>query len=153
MKVCVAGTFNVIHKGHTQLLRRAFELGDEVFIGLTSDEMAEASRGVGVQSYDVREKNLVAEAQRLSGGKRFHIIRLSDPHGPAAIGNYDAIIVSKETEHVARGINDVRMRKGLKELEVIVIKMVLADDGKPVTSTRVLRGEIFADGTTSQQGP
>ncbi|MCK5038653.1 MAG: adenylyltransferase/cytidyltransferase family protein, partial [Thermoplasmata archaeon] len=37
-KVAVAGTFNVFHKGHRQLLARAFEIGDYIHIGLTSDE-------------------------------------------------------------------------------------------------------------------
>ena len=146
MKVCVAGTFNVIHKGHTLLLEKAFEVGDEVFVGLTSDVMAESFRGVSVQSYDVREKNLVDEAQRLSKGKKFHITQITDVYGPAVIGNYDAIVVSEETEHKAQDINEVRKRKGLKELKVIVIEMVLSDDGKPISSTRVLRGEISANG-------
>ncbi|KYK29592.1 MAG: hypothetical protein AYK23_01640 [Candidatus Proteinoplasmatales archaeon SG8-5] len=146
MKVCVAGTFNVIHKGHTELLRKAFEEGEEVFIGLTSDEMAESLRVVSVQSYVVRERHLIDEAQRLSGGKRFHIVRITDEHGPAAAGNYDAIIVSKETESTAADINDVRKMKGLKQLKIITIDMILADDGKPVSSTRILRGEITADG-------
>ncbi len=40
----VAGTFNVIHEGHMALLRRAFQLGDRVLIGITSDEMAAQGR-------------------------------------------------------------------------------------------------------------
>ena len=146
MKVCVAGTFNVIHEGHTRLLEKAFEVGEEVFIGLTSDEMAKSLREVSVQDYDVRERHLIDEAQRLSGGKRFHIVRIIDDHGPAVTDNYDAIVGSKETEDRARDINEVRKKKGLKELKIIAIDMVLADDGDPVSSTRVLRGEITTDG-------
>lgn len=149
MKVCVAGTFNVIHSGHRRLLEKAFEIGGEVFIGLTSDEMAGSSRGVAVQSYEVREKNLIEEAQQLSGGKRFHITQITDVYGSAVVGNYDAIVVSKETEENALAINEVRKRQGLKELGIIVIGMVLADDGKPVSSTRILCGEICSDGSGS----
>ena len=36
----VAGTFDVLHEGHKALIRRAFEVGDKVFIGMTSDRMA-----------------------------------------------------------------------------------------------------------------
>ena len=146
MKVCVAGTFNVIHKGHTSLLEKAFEVGDEIFIGLTSDLMARSFRDVGIQSFDVREKNLAEAAQRLSGGKRFHITQINDVYGPAAVGDYDAIVVSEETERNAIEINKARRRQGLKELDIIVIDMVLADDAKPVSSTRILRGEIGVDG-------
>ena len=40
MKTAVAGTFNVIHDGHKALFARAFELGTEVCVGITSDAMA-----------------------------------------------------------------------------------------------------------------
>ena len=146
MRVCVAGTFNVIHEGHIQLLKKAFEVGEEIFIGLTSDEMAGTFRDLSVQRYEEREKNLVNEVQRLSGGKKYHIAQITDVYGPVAVGNYDAIVVSEETKHKAEGINEVRRRKGLKELEIIVIKMVTADDGKPISSTRILRGEITPEG-------
>jgi len=142
MKVCVAGTFNVIHDGHRRLLEKAFEIGNEIFIGLTSDEMAKSRRDVIVQRYELREKNLSKLARGLCRGKRFRITRIDDDYGPAAAGNYDAIVVSEETKAKARGINEARKSQGLKELEIIVIGMVLAKDGKPVSSTRILEGEI-----------
>ncbi len=43
-RVAVAGTFDVLHDGHLALLRRAFEVGDEVVVGITSDEMASRNR-------------------------------------------------------------------------------------------------------------
>ena len=43
MKVCVGGTFNYLHKGHRDLISKAFEIAGKdgsVLIGLTSEEMA-----------------------------------------------------------------------------------------------------------------
>ncbi len=40
MIAAAAGTFNILHEGHKALLDRAFEIGDEAFIGITSDAMA-----------------------------------------------------------------------------------------------------------------
>ena len=37
-KVATGGTFDHIHAGHRRLLEKSFEVGEEVVIGLTSDE-------------------------------------------------------------------------------------------------------------------
>jgi len=36
-KIITYGTFDVIHSGHINLLKRARELGDELYVGLSSD--------------------------------------------------------------------------------------------------------------------
>ena len=42
--VAVAGTFDVLHDGHKALLKRAFEVGNRVYVGITSDRMASEGR-------------------------------------------------------------------------------------------------------------
>ncbi|MCK4757565.1 MAG: phosphopantetheine adenylyltransferase [Thermoplasmata archaeon] len=145
-KVAVAGTFNVFHKGHMALLEKAFEIGDYIHIGLTSDEMANRYRNVVVESYELREQRLMDEALKLSDGKSFTITEINDPFGPAATYNYDAIVVSKNTREMADAMNWAREKSGLKPLEIVEIDIVLAEDGKPIASTRVIIGEINLDG-------
>jgi pantetheine-phosphate adenylyltransferase len=141
MKVCVAGTFNRIHKGHITLLTTAFEVGDEVFIGLTSDEMAKSGRSVPVLDYGSREKNLTEAAAELSCGKPFRIVKIQDEIGPAAFEEYDAIVVSSQTLVTAKEINEARASNGLYPLDIIEIEMVLADDGTPISATRIIQNE------------
>ena len=140
VKVCLGGTFNVIHEGHLALLARAFAEGDEVYVGLTSDIMAARRKNVPVQDYGTRLKNLTEALSRLSKGKRFRIFQLDDGIGPAARDNYDVIVVSKETKKGAEKINRLRTRGGLRPLKIAVIDMVLVK-GKPISSTRIIRGQ------------
>ena len=42
--VALGGTFEIIHKGHLELLRKAFSISSNVIIGLTSDDFAEKKR-------------------------------------------------------------------------------------------------------------
>ncbi len=112
-----------------------------MFIGLTSDEMAARSRDVRVLDYKTREKNLREIVSSFSGDKEFHILIIEDELGPATYEDYDAIIVSSETKDTAGRINEVRASNGLYPLVIIEIDMVLADDGEPLTSTKLLQGE------------
>jgi pantetheine-phosphate adenylyltransferase len=145
-KVCVGGTFNVIHGGHLALLKKAFESGDEIFIGLTSDAMAKQGRNVPVRTYASRKKSLLAALNKLPYKRKFHIIRLDDKYGPAVVGDYDTILVSRFTRNAAEKINRKRKENGLRPLEILEIELVMAEDGKPITSTRVISGEISENG-------
>ena len=140
VKVCLGGTFNVIHDGHLALLSRAFAEGDELFVGLTSDAMATKRRSIPVQDYDTRLKNLTEALSKLCKGKRFWIFQIDDELGPAIRENYDVIVVSEETLAGAEKINRARTANGLKPLRIKVIDMVLAQ-GTPISSTRIIRGQ------------
>ena len=54
----------------------------------------------------------------------------------------EAIVVSEETAPKAEELNRLRAQRGLRPLELVVIPMVLAEDGKPISTTRIRAGEI-----------
>jgi pantetheine-phosphate adenylyltransferase len=143
--VALGGTFDIIHKGHIALLTLAFSISKYVIIGVSSDKFAIA-RGKGIiNNYDMRINNLKNALKNYDN--RYTIIRLDDDFGPALHrDDIEALIVSKETEEKGRILNRLRKEHGLKELEIIVIDMVLASDGKPISSTRIKRGEIDTEG-------
>lgn len=139
-KVAVGGSFDVLHIGHAALLDAAFNAGEFVLIGLTSNEMLEKD----IAPFEERKKGIV---ECLEGRKNYDITLLNDPLGPAASDEtIEAIVVSAETEPRALEINEIRKKRGFKTLEIISIPLVLASDGKPISSTRVKRGEIDRDG-------
>ncbi len=145
MRVVVGGTFAYLHKGHMALLSKAFEIGDYVYIGLTTDEYVRRTKGhCGVPDYSSRERALMEFARGL--GKRFDIVPLNDRFGPATTGDFDAIVVSEETFPIAQEINRLRRASKLTPLSVIRIGYVLAFDSAPISASRIIKGEIDRDG-------
>ena len=143
--VALGGTFDIIHKGHIALLTLAFSISKYVIIGVSSDKFA-IERGKSIMNdYNTRVNNL--KNVLINYDNRYTIIRLDDDFGPALYrDDIEALIVSKETEEKGRILNRLRKENGLKELEIITIDMVLANDGKPISSTRIKRGEIDTEG-------
>jgi len=137
-KVAVGGTFDKFHEGHRLLVEKAFQIGEKVLIGVTSDEFG-GMKGE-IEPCNVRMSNLNILLKEHSD---YHLARLEEPYGPTIDDEtIDAIVVSPETEHTALKINEIRHEKGMKPLDIVTISMVLAQDGKPISSTRIRKGEI-----------
>ena len=72
---------------------------------------------------------------------------MEDSYGTTVFDDkFDAIVVSEETEPVAVEINEIRNSKGMLPLDIVVVSFVLADDGRPISSTRIRNGEINKKG-------
>jgi len=149
MNVALGGTFDPVHDGHRALFERAFALGD-VTVGLTDDDLASDTRHVEryVRPFDERKADLRAELEPLAEqhNRRFEIRPLAEPTGIAVEPRFDALVVSPETVDGAERINDLREEKGLEPLEIEVVDHVPADDGKRISSTRIVTGEIDRHG-------
>ncbi len=57
-KVITYGTFDVLHYGHINLLKRAKALGDYLIVGLSSDEFNEVKNKKSYYNYEQRKKIL-----------------------------------------------------------------------------------------------
>lgn len=144
-KIAVGGTFDKLHKGHEALLDAAFTMADEVLIGITSDDFASMKNHV-IEPCEVRITKLKSIIKPYN--KKYIIKKIMDSNGTAVTDkNLDAIVVSKETEKSAIEINKIRCENGLNPLDIIIIEWILADDGVPISSTRIRKGEIDQKGT------
>jgi pantetheine-phosphate adenylyltransferase len=155
MKVAIGGTFDPIHDGHRALLRKALKLGDDaVVVGLTSDELAPKTRPKPreVRPFGKRREDLLDELETLDEwGRDYRVERLEDPYGVASEDpGFDVLVVSPETEEGGERINEIRRERGYEPLEVVVVPHVMADDGKPISSTRVVEGVIDTSGNVLQ---
>lgn len=146
--VAVGGTFDELHKGHRALLMKAFEVGERVLIGLSSDEFArELRKPHKVASYEERLFALGRFLEVHGLSDRAEIVMLHHPYGVTLSGGcVEAIVVSRETESIAQEINGKRRARGLQPLEVVVIEMVPAEDHVPITTTRIRGGQIDREG-------
>lgn len=148
MRVCIGGTFNVVHKGHQRLIEQALSIaGSEgfVFIGVAINELVAQKKQV--KSFETRKNQLVEFIHQKKAVPTVVIEPIQDRFGPTLKQDFDVIVVSPETISVARKINKERQKKGKKQMKIVQIPFILADDGKPISSTRIMNGEINADGT------
>jgi len=147
-KVAVGGTFDELHKGHKALLGKAFEVGQKVVIGLTSDEfVSKLGKPHKTAPYGERLRELTAFLESLGLAGRFEIVPLHDPYGSTISGEgLEALVVSKETEKTALVINQRRQHAGLPPLKIFTVNMVPAENKTPISTTRIRRGEIDRNG-------
>ncbi len=145
--VATGGTFDEIHAGHIALLSRAFQTGEKVIIGVTSDEFAR-KRGKRLNhNFERRLENLKRMIRKEFGNVRYEIAKLNGDFGPAVTtGDVDALVASSETQAKGRLLNKMRAERGLKLLKIIEVDLVRAEDGSPISSTRIRAGEIDSRG-------
>jgi pantetheine-phosphate adenylyltransferase len=147
MKVCIGGTFNILHKGHKHLIKIAIKNTGKkgsLLIGLTSMDFAENKKNL--KSFEERKKNLENFLIEQGFLEYTTILTISDKYGPTIDEDFDAIVVSPETVKTAVKINFIRKEKGKKPLKIVKIPYVLAKDGLPISSSRIISKEIDKNG-------
>lgn len=142
-KVVVGGTFDRLHLGHKALLRRAFEVGRFVYIGLTSDEMVKnkpyAER---ILPYSHRLNDLLKFLD-VNGYQNYRIIKIHNALGFAVeFRELEAIVVSEETYKGALLINRIREEHGLKPLAIERIPLIRSGIGEKISSSLIRAGLI-----------
>lgn len=146
-KIALGGTFDILHRGHKKTLSQAFSLGEKVLIGLSTDQLAKSLKKYRVNSYNYRKIALEEFLDKQHFLNRAKIIPIADRFGVAHVDkDLDAIMVSRGVMPIVRKINQARESKGLKKLQIILIKKVKAENGKPISSRRIRSGKIDEEG-------
>jgi len=148
--VALGGTFDIIHKGHMALLTKAFSISSHVIIGLAGDELV-AKKGKNlINNYSKRLESLTSTIQQYFPNSSFTINKLENDFGPAAIeGTVDALVVSEETSSKGDILNKLRQKKNFPLVDVVIVPMVLAEDGSRISTTRIKKSEIDPEGNLS----
>jgi pantetheine-phosphate adenylyltransferase len=146
--VALGGTFDVLHAGHRQLLSEAFKLGDLVLIGVTSDQfVANLNKKHQVSSFSSRVRELKRFLKTRHWSSRARISGLYEPYGPATRRKkLEVLMITKGTLESGRRLNQLRRQNGLKPIDLHVVGLLKAADGKPISTTRIRNGEIDPQG-------
>lgn len=146
--VALGGTFDKLHKGHEKLLETAFTLAENVYIGLVKSEELLQNKELRerIDTYELREENLLTHLKTKSWYGRAHVFPLNDRYGIALEAYIDGIVVTPGNIPVGEEINKLRIENDLRELDLITIDLLLADDREIISSTRIRKGEIDREG-------
>lgn len=145
--VC-GGTFDLLHNGHKSFLTELFSKSEKVIIGLTSDSYTANIKGVEAENFKTREKHLINFINSLAVAAQYEIVEINDTYGSLLDRNFlpEAIAATKETQSGAEIVNEKRKELGLNELPILIFEMEKAEDGDPISSTRIRNGEIDREG-------
>jgi len=146
--VAVGGTFDRFHAGHRRLLETAFQVGEKVLVGLTSDELVRAlGKPHPVDPYAERERALRGFLKQRGLMERAEVVPLYDAYGLTTTDpSIEALIVTSKTAPAVDEINATRTSRGIRPLKPVMVAHVLAEDLKPISSTRIRAGEIDTEG-------
>ena len=148
--VAMGGTFDIIHKGHLTLLSTAFSISLKVIIGLTSDELAKKRGKKTLNNYEKRFTALMNTIKTNFPNRAFQISKLDNDFGPAVLEeNVQALVVSDETGNQGEILNQLRAEKNLSPVTIVIVPMVLAQDGSKISTTRIKNSEIDIQGNLS----
>ena len=146
--IATGGTFDILHKGHFTLLEKAFEVGRQVIIGISSDHYASIKKKKISNEYPIRLENLKRFIEDKFNKSNYSIYELNDFYGPTVLTkDVQAIVTTEGTKENCIKINELRKSKGLPQLEIIIVPLVKDQDGKVISSTRIREGEIDTNGT------
>lgn len=148
-QIACGGTFDLFHAGHKSFLRAVLDKADKVLLGITSEAYVKSFKdGNNIELFEFRRNAVQDFLNSIGVLDRVQISAIDDFYGPLLTNNFEvqAVAVTSQTKSMARDINQKRKENNLPELEIIVLPLKLADDGKVLSATRIRNGEINRGG-------
>lgn len=145
--LALGGTFDRLHRGHKAFLRFAFDIGERVSVGLTSDAMVVKMGKSNFLSFAKRKLELINFLRASGLLNRAKIIAIDDVYGNTLFEKtIDGIVVTSDSKNGATEINSKRRKIGLKPLAIINFDKVKSEDGRSLSSTLIRAGHINRNG-------
>ncbi|MEM0119990.1 MAG: pantetheine-phosphate adenylyltransferase [Thermoprotei archaeon] len=143
-RAALGGTFALIHRGHIRLFDEAARLNLPVTVGVTVEPLIRKYHDI--PGFEERRAR-VGVFFSSSYGVPVDVVGLHDHYGPVASDpSYTHIVTSEESLAYSCELSLVRVSRGMRPLQIVLVDTVRAFDGRPVSTTRILGGEIDAEG-------
>lgn len=146
----VGGTFDRFHKGHEKLIEIAAQNAKKITIGIATEELYKDKLfAKQIEPFNYRKNNVGDFLKKNGWHEKSKLIGFSEFTGGADKNDeIDAIVVSRQTYQNALKINNLREKRGLTPLRIIIVDDVLASDGQLLSSERIRLGETDRKGKT-----
>lgn len=131
--VVLGGTFDGLHNGHKILLTNALlHCQNSLTVGVTDDNMIKKKILSELVRPTSNRIELVKDfLQDIDPRVELIIPPIPDPFGPSVVDpNLECIVVSEETVKGGEKVNEERAKKGLNQLDVLVVKL-MEDENHP----------------------
>jgi cytidyltransferase-like protein len=148
LAVC-GGTFDLFHAGHKSFIQDALNASGKLLLGITDDGYIQNFKNnLGVEDFQTRKFAVERFLSSINATDRVKIVGINNAYEPylETSAEYDAIIVTAQTEQAAQEINIKRNQNNIPQLEVVVSEMKKTEEGGLISSTRIRNGEINRDG-------
>lgn len=147
-KAALGGTFSLIHKGHKELITTAFHYAERVIVGISSEYLVSTlKKAYKVPRYRERLRKIYHFLLKKGFLSRAKIFTLIDPYGPTLFEkDLEIIVVSDKRIERALEIAKFRVDHNYSTIQSLVVKKLVAEDGYPISCTRIMRGEIDVEG-------
>ena len=137
----MGGTFDHLHDGHKFLLRTALKISHNIEIGLTSQNLLKNKKATSkLEDYNTRERNLKNFLSSFTDLSRVNIVEIKNWDDMAKYSqdpDYEGLILSQETYSNAVKLNELREKKGLNPLVLIVIPLIKDKSNQKISSTAI----------------
>lgn len=143
----LGGTFDHFHKGHKHLIREAGRSCDHLLIGVSSEEMIRGTKVWPSELEPLTVRMRAVETYCQNQGYDCTISILSDQIGIAGKNReLQALFYTEDVISGAKAINQYRASKGMTELLLIEVKLLLKEDLRKISSELIRLGEISRTG-------
>ncbi|XP_044253000.1 bifunctional coenzyme A synthase-like [Tribolium madens] len=123
----VGGTFDRLHTAHKLLLTEAvLRSRFKVTVGVTEESMFPGKiLWELIENLNVRIQNVENFLTDICAELEYHVVPISDPFGPSITDpTMEMIVVSEETVKGGQKINEIRLKKQMKTLDVHSVKLI-----------------------------